>query len=79
MDDSAAWPDEEVEEEDAQDELDATAPAVAVGSTPDGQTETARQTTGGDGQTGEEEDMDNVEALMAGVKLDEKEDTEVRG
>lgn len=50
--DDAAWPDEEVDVEEEQDELDAEAPgAVQKG-------------------TAEEADMDDVEALMAGVNLE---------
>ncbi|KAJ9095757.1 hypothetical protein QFC19_007470 [Naganishia cerealis] len=54
--DDAAWPDEEVDEEE-EDELDADA---------------ISKTTQTGGKNAEEEDMDNVEALMAGVKLDEQ-------
>lgn len=74
-DDSVAWPDEEVDEEEAQDELDANVSTPIDQST--SQRMTATATTGKNGQA-EEEDMDNVEALMAGVKLDEAGDKEVR-
>ncbi|KAJ9122210.1 hypothetical protein QFC24_004440 [Naganishia onofrii] len=72
-DDSVAWPDEDVDEEEAQDELDANVSAPIDQST--SQRMTATATTGKNGQA-EEEDMDNVEALMAGVKLDEAGDKE---
>ena len=57
--DDAAWPDEDVEEEDSPDEMDADLPK---------QTEDLSR---------EEEDMDNVEALMAGVNLEAPEEVGV--
>ncbi|KAJ9120837.1 hypothetical protein QFC22_002771 [Naganishia vaughanmartiniae] len=66
-DDSVAWPDEQVDEEEAQDELDATAAEPSQVARP-------TSTTKGNSGHAEEEDMDNVEALMAGVKLDKTED-----
>lgn len=54
--DDAAWPDEDVEEEDEPDEMDADGAKQVPAPNP------------------EEEDMDDVEALMAGVKLDAPEE-----
>jgi hypothetical protein len=58
--DDAAWPDEDVEEEDEPDEMDADGAKRVTVANP------------------EEEDMDDVEALMAGVKLDAPEEVGAR-
>lgn len=58
--DDAAWPDDDVDEEDSPDEMDADVPK---------QTENPSR---------EEEDMDNVEALMAGVNLEAPEEVGVQ-
>jgi hypothetical protein len=58
--DDAAWPDEQVEEEEEPDEMDADGAKRVTVANP------------------EEEDMDDVEALMAGVKLDAPEEVGAR-